>query len=138
MFKDLLSFWNRHQQSGGDDFVVHRGRGVPTLSSVINSGGNDHHRTEQPVAGKPTNWEPRKPSYAGRRSRRNSLSDDSQLTLENFGGSQENLHLLGRNPDKEPAVHTGRRESVSRSSVSDNNSDALHNALQDNNYTPTQ
>jgi calmodulin-regulated spectrin-associated protein len=32
-----------------------------------------------------------------------------KLTLENFGGSQENLHLLGRNPDKEPAVHTGRK-----------------------------
>lgn len=31
-----------------------------------------------------------------------------QLTLENFGGSHENLHLLGRNPDKEPAVHIGR------------------------------
>uniref|UniRef100_A0A0K8SS01 Short spindle protein 4 n=1 Tax=Lygus hesperus TaxID=30085 RepID=A0A0K8SS01_LYGHE len=117
----------------GEDFVVHKGRGVPTLSSVISE-----QRGEQPVAGKPTHWEPRKPSFAGRRSRRNSLSDDSQLTLENFGGSQENLHLLGRNPDKEPAVHTGRRESVSRSSVTDNSSDALHNALQDTSYTPQQ
>lgn len=29
----------------------------------------------------------------------------TQLTIENFGGSHENLSVLGRNPDKEPAVH---------------------------------
>ncbi|CAH1389035.1 unnamed protein product [Nezara viridula] len=115
-------------ENGNDEFVVHRGRGVTTLSSVI-SGDGGNKSTE--AAGKPTNWEPRKPSYAGRRSRRNSLSDESQLTLENFGGSEENLHLLGRNPDKEPAVHSGRRESSARSSVLDNNSDALHHALQE-------
>lgn len=28
-----------------------------------------------------------------------------QLTIENFGGSQENINMLGRNPDKEPAIH---------------------------------
>ncbi|XP_014275240.1 patronin isoform X3 [Halyomorpha halys] len=115
-------------ENGNDEFVVHRGRGVPTLSSVISGDGGN--KSTEP-AGKPTNWEPRKPSYAGRRSRRNSLSDESQLTLENFGGSEENLHLLGRNPDKEPAVHSGRRESSARSSVLDNNSDALHHALQE-------
>lgn len=32
----------------------------------------------------------------GRRSRRNSLTDDSQLTIENFGGSQDHLNLIGR------------------------------------------
>ncbi|XP_014260649.1 patronin isoform X4 [Cimex lectularius] len=121
-----------NSRSGGEEFVVHRGRGVTTLSSVI--GGNEspipNNRSTEP-AGIPTNWEPRKQSFAGRRSRRNSLSEDSQLTLENFGGSQENLHLLGRNPDKEPAVHSGRRESIARSSVLDNNSDALHYALQE-------
>ncbi|KAK9510529.1 hypothetical protein O3M35_005291 [Rhynocoris fuscipes] len=118
-------------EGGDDDFVVHRGRSVPTLSSV--SGVNDSKQDQERVAGKPSNWEPRKQSYAGRRSRRNSLSDESQLTLENFGGSQENLHLLGRNPDKEPAVlHSGKRESqIARSSVLDNNSDALSSALQD-------
>lgn len=70
------------------------------------------------AAGKPSNWEDqRRTSYAGRRSRRNSLSEDSQLTLENFGGSQENLHFLGRNPDKEPAVHvSGRLDGSSLSS----------------------
>lgn len=115
-------------ENGNDEFVVHRGRGVTTLSSVISGDGGN--KSTEP-AGKPTNWEPRKPSYAGRRSRRNSLSDESQLTLENFGGSEENLHLLGRNPDKEPAVHSGRRESSARSSVLDNNSDALHHALQE-------
>lgn len=70
------------------------------------------------AAGKPSNWEDTKrSSYAGRRSRRNSLSEDSQLTLENFGGSQENLHFIGRNPDKEPAVHvSGRLDGSSLSS----------------------
>lgn len=33
---------------------------------------------------------------SGRRSRRNSLTDDSQLTIENFGGSQDHLNLVGR------------------------------------------
>nr|CAD7443328.1 unnamed protein product [Timema bartmani] len=32
-----------------------------------------------------------------------------QLTVENFGGSEENLQFLGRNPDKEVAVHVGRK-----------------------------
>lgn len=32
----------------------------------------------------------------GRRSRRNSFSDDSQLTIENFGGSQDQLNTVGR------------------------------------------
>lgn len=62
-----------------------------------------------------------------------------QLTLENFGGSQENLHLLGRNPDKEPAVHIGRKDSTSsqtRSSVQDNRSTALHNAIHDTDTEP--
>lgn len=31
------------------------------------------------AAGKPTPWEDRKQSYAGRRSRRNSFSEDSQV-----------------------------------------------------------
>ncbi|KAF0306342.1 Patronin [Amphibalanus amphitrite] len=47
----------------------------------------------------------------GRLSRRNSFTEESQLTVENFGGSQDNLQLLGRNPDKQPVVHRGRRES---------------------------
>ena len=33
---------------------------------------------------------------AGRRSRRNSFSDDSQLTIENFGGSQDQLNMIGQ------------------------------------------
>ncbi|XP_051861562.1 patronin isoform X44 [Drosophila albomicans] len=32
----------------------------------------------------------------GRRSRRNSSSEDSQLTIENFGGSQDQINTLGR------------------------------------------
>lgn len=55
-----------------------------------------------------------------------------QLTIENFGGSQENLHMIGRNPDKEPAVHVhiGRKDSMTmRSTLQDNLSTALSNAL---------
>lgn len=48
-----------------------------------------------------------------------------KLTLENFGGSQENLHLLGRNPDKEPAVHIGRK------SVSETSNTAVRTSAQD-------
>lgn len=67
--------------------MVHRGRGVPTLSSVINSNSDSQNPSNNttPVrkpdaAGKPSNWEDsRRSSYAGRRSRRNSLSDDSQV-----------------------------------------------------------
>lgn len=31
----------------------------------------------------------------GRRSRRNSFSDESQLTIENFGGSQDQINMIG-------------------------------------------
>ncbi|KAK7870474.1 hypothetical protein R5R35_000749 [Gryllus longicercus] len=126
------------RRGGGEEaFVVHRGRAVPTLASVAQSSALDEpliparlrpakekqnqdskaeERGEPVAAGRPSNWEEqRRSSYAGRRSRRNSVSDDSQLTLENFGGSQENLHLLTRNPDKEPAVHVGRKTSVPES-----------------------
>ncbi|XP_069685522.1 patronin isoform X3 [Periplaneta americana] len=127
------------RSSSDDQFVVHRGRGVPTLSSVVqaeepliparlrpakekqNQDSKAEERGEPIAAGRPSNWEDsRRSSYAGRRSRRNSVSEDSQLTLENFGGSQENLHLLGRNPDKEPAVHTGRKSTSDSSSSSSN------------------
>lgn len=141
----------------GQEFVVHRGKTVPTLHNVrisasdapaagsrplrtvsasaasaaaviaaakerFNTDTKAEERGEDqqyiPVygpAGVPSNWEERKQgTFAGRRSRRNSItSDDSHLTIENFGGSQDNLSLLGRNPDKEPAVlHVGRRPSV--------------------------
>ena len=36
----------------------------------------------------------------------------SSLSLENLGGSQNNLSLLGRNPDKEMRIHTGRRSTA--------------------------
>lgn len=34
--------------------------------------------------------------FIGRRSRRNSSSEESQLTIENFGGSQDQLNMIGR------------------------------------------
>nr|CAD7568138.1 unnamed protein product [Timema californicum] len=125
---DVADRDDRHNSSD-EQFVVHRGRGVPTLSSVVNQ-SEEHllparlrpakekqnqdskaeERGEPVAAGRPSNWEDtRRSSYAGRRSRRNSVTDDSQLTVENFGGSEENLQFLGRNPDKEVAVHVGRK-----------------------------
>ncbi|XP_017837893.1 patronin isoform X43 [Drosophila busckii] len=47
---------------------------------------------DQPPVGSPSN----RPPFQGRRSRRNSSSEDSQLTIENFGGSQDQLNTLGR------------------------------------------
>ncbi|KAK9712450.1 Spectrin-binding region of Ca2+-Calmodulin [Popillia japonica] len=116
------------RRGSDDSFVVHRGKNIPTLSSIINDEqqrvrnlskerqNNDtkaDERGESKAAGKPSNWEEhKKPSYAGRRSRRNSMTEDSQLTIENFGGSQDNLNFIGRNPDKDVAVHIGRKISA--------------------------
>ncbi|XP_044587352.1 patronin isoform X3 [Cotesia glomerata] len=118
-----------------ENFIVHRNRGIPTLSSVIDDKYNNT------AAGRPSNWEDqRRSSYAGRRSRRNSVTDDSQLTIENFGGSQDNLHNFGcvRNPDKE-LVHTGKRTATeptlpARSSVQDAYGSDVQNILADNGY----
>ncbi|VEN49558.1 unnamed protein product [Callosobruchus maculatus] len=112
-----------------ESFVVHRGKNIPTLKSVVSDEpliparlkvskekhNNDSKADERGeiAAGRPSNWEEnRKSTYAGRRSRRNSMSEDSQLTIENFGGSQDNLNFIGRNPDKEVAVHIGRKTSA--------------------------
>jgi hypothetical protein len=126
----LLRYY-AHSRSSDDseDFVVHRARNVPTLSQVIRSVSpssqdersspasrmsvsrsiSANEEPEGPAAGRPSNWNANKTSYAGRRSRRNSISEaDSQLTVENFGGSQDNLNKIGitRNPDKQPAIVT--------------------------------
>ncbi len=123
-------------QDGDDSFVVHRGKTVPTLYNVVSGGegatprgsrvaaikerfnmdtkaeerGED--RSSSGPAGVPSNRV--SASYAGRRSRRNSITDDSHLTIENFGGSQDNLSMFGRNPDKEPVTlqQSGRRPSI--------------------------
>ncbi|CAH1732677.1 patronin [Aphis gossypii] len=124
--------------NGEEQFVVHRNRSVLTLNSMLNPSNGDANNDV--AAGKPTHWEDtRKQSYAGRRSRRNSFSEDSQLTVENFGGSQDNLHFLGRNPDKEPAIHVGRKDSISKvtnSHTQENDSSGVHNLLQHSNTSP--
>ncbi|XP_066580923.1 patronin-like isoform X3 [Prorops nasuta] len=119
-----------------ESFVVHRGKGVPTLSSVADE--KSVNRAE--AAGRPSNWEDqRRSSYAGRRSRRNSVTDDSQLTIENFGGSQDNLHNFGRNPDKELVTHVGKRLVAepavpARSSVQDVYGSGVQLILADNGH----
>ncbi|XP_043262535.1 patronin isoform X4 [Colletes gigas] len=119
-----------------ESFVVHRGKGIPTLSSVA----DEKSLARADAAGRPSNWEEqRRSSYAGRRSRRNSVSDDSQLTIENFGGSQDNLHNFGRNPDKEVGGHIGKQSATeptlpARSSVQDVYGSGVQHILSDNGY----
>ncbi|XP_055386908.1 patronin isoform X28 [Condylostylus longicornis] len=100
-----------------EGFVVHRSKGIPTLSSVQeplvparlrqakeknNMESKADERGDSLPAGRPSNWEQhRRPSFAGRRSRRNSSSEDSQLTIENFGGSQDQLNMIDRNIERE-------------------------------------
>ncbi|XP_069965036.1 patronin isoform X24 [Bactrocera oleae] len=91
--------------------VCYPGMDAPEIISKRYFGVNEHgicHRrglTMQPVIpipdlrsdsdsnyGSPTN----RPPFQGRRSRRNSSSEDSQLTIENFGGSQDQLNAVGR------------------------------------------
>ncbi|ERL87082.1 hypothetical protein D910_04483 [Dendroctonus ponderosae] len=117
------------RRGSDESFVVHKGRNIPTLRSVQTEDpliparlkvskekqNNDSKADEtgEVAAGKPSNWqESKKSTFAGRRSRRNSTTDDSQLTIENFGGSQDNLNFIGRNPDKEMTVHVGRKISA--------------------------
>ncbi|CAH2067496.1 unnamed protein product, partial [Iphiclides podalirius] len=98
-----------------DEFVVHRGRAITTLSALVRR--DEESALSQlggavgavgavgagVAAGRPSQRGSRE-SFAGRRSRRSSVSDDSQLTVENFGGSQDRLHFAGRNPEKELAT----------------------------------
>ena len=76
---------------------------------------NSFHGSSQELekvapAGLPTRIDERPKGRS--RSRRNSINaEESQLTIENFGGSQDNLNYISRNPDKEPFIHTGRRDS---------------------------
>ncbi|XP_076270911.1 calmodulin-regulated spectrin-associated protein patronin isoform X4 [Rhynchophorus ferrugineus] len=135
------------RRGSDESFVVHRGRGVPTLRSVVSEEpliparlkvskekqNNDSKADERGeiAAGKPSNWdEHRKTSFAGRRSRRNSMTDDSQLTIENFGGSQDNINFIGRNPDKEMTVHVGRKISAPNFPVAVENT-PVRSTLQD-------
>ncbi|XP_076751766.1 calmodulin-regulated spectrin-associated protein patronin isoform X17 [Xylocopa sonorina] len=131
------SYTHDDRRAGSEEsFVVHRGKGIPTLSSVA----DEKSVTRADAAGRPSNWEDqRRSSYAGRRSRRNSVSDDSQLTIENFGGSQDNLHNFGRNPDKEVGPQIGKRSTTeptlpARSSVQDVYGSGVRYILFDNGY----
>ncbi|CAL7945728.1 unnamed protein product [Xylocopa violacea] len=131
------SYSHDDRRAGSEEsFVVHRGKGIPTLSSVA----DEKSVTRADAAGRPSNWEDqRRSSYAGRRSRRNSVSDDSQLTIENFGGSQDNLHNFGRNPDKEVGPQIGKRSTTeptlpARSSVQDVYGSGVRYILFDNGY----
>lgn len=141
-FHVCLYVFNRyyaHSRSSeeSEDFVVHRGRNVPTLSAVIRSvspSSQDERSSpasrmsvsrnvsaveneDAPAAGRPSDFKANKTSFAGRRSRRNSISEaDSQLTVENFGGSQDNLNkfTISKNPDKQPAIVTDATSSPIR------------------------
>ena len=66
--------------------------------------------------------------FTGRRSRRNSFSEDSQLTIENFGGSQDQLNMIGtmdrRSQDRERKISNASNTAIEptlpvRSSLAD-------------------
>lgn len=83
----------------------------------------DLQQTEKlPPAGMPSRFENRPQGRS--RSRRNSISaEESQLTVENFGGSQDNLNeYISRNTDKEP-LHSGRKDSSDRNRSSQHHID---------------
>ncbi|XP_032590800.1 patronin isoform X37 [Drosophila grimshawi] len=135
---------NHFDGNPGEAFVVHKSRGITTLSSMHSQQQQQQQQHQQQqqqqyqqqsqqqqqeplvparlrqakeknnveskadergdfvAAGRPSNWEQsRRPSFAGRRSRRNSSSEDSQLTIENFGGSQDQLNTLGTRYERE-------------------------------------
>ena len=49
-------------------------------------------------------------TFAGRRSSKYFAdANQAQISIENIGGSVENISTIGRNPDKELRTHTGRR-----------------------------
>lgn len=74
--------------------------------------GSSQELNELPPAGIPSRLEQR--PIGRSRSRRNSINaEESQLTIENFGGSQDNLNYASRNPDKEPYIHSGKKDSQS-------------------------
>ncbi|XP_049883699.1 patronin-like isoform X3 [Pectinophora gossypiella] len=116
-----------------EEFVVHRGRGVPTLSSVARrDDDNVSVDSNMTAAGRPSNWaESREQVFAGRRSRRSSVSDDSQLTVENFGGSQDRLHFAGRNPEKELATVANVRKISAPAGPLDSYNPPLRTSRQD-------
>ncbi|XP_033208972.1 patronin isoform X3 [Belonocnema kinseyi] len=126
------------ERRNDESFVVHRGKGVPTLMSVA----DEKSAARAEAAGRPSNWvDTRRSSYGGRRSRRNSITDDSQLTIENFGGSQDNLHNFGRNPDKDVGAQVGKWNPTevtptlpARSSVQDVYGSGVQLILADNGY----
>lgn len=94
----------KYNMDSKEEELGERSRGLGRRGSINNS------HPDLPAAGMPSRYEER--PHGRSRSRRNSISaEDSQLTIENFGGSQDNLNYISRNPDKEPFVHTGRRES---------------------------
>ena len=128
------------QASSSDpDFVVQRGRTVPTLTNVDKSdkeqfnqdtksdelGESENNVFQQmkniPVAGRPSESSNSVRRASKSFSRRNSVDDNaSSLSLENLGGSQDNLSLLGRNPDKEMRTHVGRKEAPHEALNNDN------------------
>ncbi|XP_053966247.1 patronin isoform X3 [Anastrepha ludens] len=88
------------RNSENEAFVVHKSRGVTTLSSLHSQ--QQQHQQQEPLvparlrqSKEKSNIET-KADERGRRSRRNSSSEDSQLTIENFGGSQDQLNAVGR------------------------------------------
>ncbi|XP_032292383.1 patronin isoform X43 [Drosophila virilis] len=103
---------NNFDGNQAEAFVVHKSRGITTLSSMHSQQQQQQQQQQQYQHQQQSQQEPLVPARLrqakeknnveskaderGRRSRRNSSSEDSQLTIENFGGSQDQLNTLGR------------------------------------------
>ncbi|XP_032585999.1 patronin isoform X48 [Drosophila mojavensis] len=106
---------NNFDGNQAEAFVVHKSRGITTLSSMHSQQQQQqqqqHYQLQQqqqpqsqqePLVparlrqAKEKNNVESKADERGRRSRRNSSSEDSQLTIENFGGSQDQINTVGR------------------------------------------
>ena len=108
--KERLNQDTKSEERGETDTPPPSGSSLNRSNSLL-----DQMRNMQ-AAGRPSSraeGSPAVKSYAGRRSRRNSTDDNqSQISLENIGGSMENISVLARNPDKEMRVHSGKRSEI--------------------------
>jgi hypothetical protein len=106
-------------------FVVHKRKAIPTLAQRISRlnnsaaavAGHEDSGFEDRPAGKPSERPAGSATPStGRRSRRNSFTEESQLTWENFGGSTDNLHLIQRNRDNDIVLSSAKVAAEARES----------------------
>ncbi|XP_076064083.1 calmodulin-regulated spectrin-associated protein patronin isoform X3 [Oratosquilla oratoria] len=123
---DHLRSKDRYSMDNMEEEMAERASRLGRRGSFHNS-TSDVHYGPKPPAGLPSRWDESR-GQGRSRSRRNSVNaEDSQLTIENFGGSQDNLNYISRNPDKDLVIHSGKRDSGLRDSGLRDNRDSRDN-----------